>query len=33
MDKKQRVKKIGNPFLKLMEWIGGAQKGKRVCSS
>jgi len=33
MDKKQTLKKIETLFLKFMEWIGDARKGKRVCSS
>jgi len=30
---KQRLQKIKKPFLKLMSWIGKAQKGKAVCKS
>jgi hypothetical protein len=33
MDKKQTLKKIGTLFLKFLEWIGDAQKGKQVCST
>jgi len=32
-DKKRGLLHIKNPFLKLMEWIGNAQKGKSVCKS
>jgi len=32
-EKKQLLQKIKKPFLKLMSWIGKAQKGKAVCKS
>lgn len=32
-DNKRRLHHIKNPFTKLMEWIGNAQKGKSVCKS
>jgi hypothetical protein len=32
-EKKQHLQKIKNPFVKLMSWIGNAQKGKVVCKS
>jgi hypothetical protein len=31
--KKQRLQKFKSPFVKLMSWIGNAQKGKAVCKS
>jgi hypothetical protein len=31
--KKQRLQKIKSPFVKLMSWIGNAQKGNVVCKS
>jgi hypothetical protein len=30
---KQRLQKVKKPFLKLMNWIGKAQKEKVVCKS
>ena len=32
-DINRRLQKIVRPFLKLMGWIGDAQKGKTVCNS
>jgi hypothetical protein len=32
-EKKKRLQKIKGPFVKLMSWIGNAQKGKAVCKS
>lgn len=32
-EKKKRLRKIKAPFVKLMSWIGNAQKGKAVCKS
>jgi len=32
-EKKQRLQKIKSPFVKLIRWIGNAQKGKVVCKS
>ena len=32
-EKKERLRKIKNPFVKLMSWIGNAQKGKAVCKN
>jgi len=30
---KQRLQKVKKPFLKLMSWIGNAQKEKVICKS
>jgi hypothetical protein len=32
-EKKKNLQKIKTPFVKLMSWIGNAQKGKAVCKS
>jgi len=32
-EKKRRLQKIKSPFVKLMSWIGNAQKGNVVCKS
>jgi hypothetical protein len=32
-EKKKRLRKIKAPFVKLMSWIGNAQKGKAVCKN
>jgi len=32
-EKKKNLQKIKTPFVKLMSWIGNAQKGKTVCKS